>query len=108
MRRDGWNTEVLFQLIRRYGVAGAVSRIDGMFAFAYRDGATGTLYLVRDRFGEKPLYWGTAQGRLVFASDAGAMLVHPGFRQAMPDRLAAYWLMLFEYLPCTLSRWDGI
>src|SRR5690349_19281159 len=39
--RDRSDTEVLFHLIRRYGVRAAVERIDGMFAFAYRDGATG-------------------------------------------------------------------
>ena len=59
--RDRSDTEVLFQLIRREGVRRAVERIDGMFAFAFRDGATGTLYLVRDRFGEKPLYYGMAR-----------------------------------------------
>src|SRR5436853_4868064 len=62
--RDRSDTEVLFQLIRRDGVRGAVERIDGMFAFAFRDGATGALHLVRDRFGEKPLYWGQRPGRL--------------------------------------------
>ena len=56
--RDRSDTEVLFQMIRREGVRRAVERIDGMFAFAFRDGATGTLYLVRDRFGEKPLFYG--------------------------------------------------
>jgi asparagine synthase (glutamine-hydrolysing) len=106
--RDNSDTEVLFQLIRRHGVAAAVSRIDGMFAFAYRDGATGALYLVRDRFGEKPLYYGSAQGSLVFASEVSALMEHPGFREAMPDRLAAYALMLCEYLPGRLSGWEGI
>ena len=56
--RDRSDTEVLFQMIRREGVPRAVQRIDGMFAFAFRDGMTGALYLVRDRFGEKPLYYG--------------------------------------------------
>jgi asparagine synthase (glutamine-hydrolysing) len=56
--RDRSDTEVLFQLIRREGVQRAVERVDGMFAFAFRDGATDSLYLVRDRLGEKPLYYG--------------------------------------------------
>src|SRR5215472_298434 len=58
---DHSDAEVLFQLIRRDGVHDAVARIDGMFAFAFRDGATGAVHLVRDRFGEKPLYWGLAR-----------------------------------------------
>jgi asparagine synthase (glutamine-hydrolysing) len=106
--RDRSDTEVLFQLIRRDGVRRAVERIDGMFAFAYRDGASGALYLVRDRFGEKPLYYGLSGGRLVFASEVGALLCHPDFRHAAPDRLAAYSALLFEYLPGSLSGWTGI
>jgi len=106
--RDRSDTEVLFQLIRRDGVRRAVERIDGMFAFAFRDGATGALHLVRDRFGEKPLYWGMADGRLVFASELSALLCHPLLRGIGPDRQAAYDLLLFEYLPGTASGWSGI
>jgi asparagine synthase (glutamine-hydrolysing) len=106
--RDRSDTEVLFQLIRRDGLRHAVDRIDGMFAFAFRDGASGALYLVRDRFGEKPLYYGVADGRLLFASEAAALLCHPAFRDAEPDRLAAYRHLLFEYLPRTGSGWAGI
>ena len=106
--RDRSDTEVLFQLIRRDGVRRAVERIDGMFAFAYRDGATGALHLVRDRFGQKPLYWGVAQGQLVFASEVTALRCHPVFRDTGLDRLAAYSFLLFEYLPRTISGWAGI
>jgi asparagine synthase (glutamine-hydrolysing) len=106
--RDRSDTEVLFQLIRRVGLPRTVERIDGMFAFAFRDGASGALYLVRDRFGEKPLYWGQAQGRLVFASEASALRCHPAFRGTGLDRQAAYSLLLFEYLPGSASGWSGI
>ncbi|HEV2098881.1 MAG TPA: asparagine synthase (glutamine-hydrolyzing) [Stellaceae bacterium] len=105
---DRSDTEVLFQLIRRDGVRRAVSRIDGMFAFAFRDGASGALYLVRDRFGEKPLYYGVANGQLVFGSEAAALFCHPAFRDAEPDPVAAYRHLLFEYLPRTGSGWIGI
>src|SRR5947209_13084629 len=77
--RDHSDTEALFHLIRREGVRRAVERIDGMFAFAYRDGATGTLFLVRDRFGEKPLYYGTTGEDIVFASEVPALQRHPAF-----------------------------
>jgi asparagine synthase (glutamine-hydrolysing) len=106
--RDRSDTEVLFQLLRRDGVSRTLERIDGQFAFVYREGATGALYLVRDRFGEKPLYYGLTQGQLVFASEASALLAHPAFAHASPDRLAAYQFLLFEYLPGTASGWDGI
>jgi len=106
--RDNSDTEVLFQLIRRWGVTGAIARLDGMFAFAFRDGATGTLYLARDRFGEKPLYYGLSDGELVFGSEVTALRCHPAFRATLPDRSAAYGFLVFEYLPGTASGWEGI
>ncbi|HEY6434813.1 MAG TPA: asparagine synthase (glutamine-hydrolyzing) [Acetobacteraceae bacterium] len=105
---DRSDTEVLFQLIRRHGVRGAVERVDGQFAFAFFDGRTGRIHLVRDRFGEKPLYYGVLRGQLVFASEASALLAHPAFHAAEIDALAAYRFLLFEYLPGTASGWTGI
>jgi asparagine synthase (glutamine-hydrolysing) len=105
---DHSDTEVLFHLLRLHGVAGACARIDGMFAFAFRDGATGDVHLVRDRFGEKPLYYGVHGGQLVFGSEASAVLAHPGFADAAADIAAAYQLLHFEYLPGTASGWTGI
>ena len=78
-----------------------------MFAFVFRDGASGAVYLVRDRFGEKPLYWGHAQGRLVFASEVPVLRCHPTFRETGFDRQAAYGLLVFEYLPGSTSGWSG-
>jgi asparagine synthase (glutamine-hydrolysing) len=106
--RDRSDTEVLFQLIRQEGVRRTLERIDGMFAFAFREGATGSLYLARDRFGEKPLYYGQCGPQLVFASEAAALHCHPVFRDAAPDRSAAYELLLYEYLPGSASGWEGI
>ncbi len=105
---DRSDTEVLFQLIRKKGLAGALARIDGMFAFAYRDGRTHALHLVRDRFGEKPLYFGVRGEELVFGSEASAVLAHPAFRDCLPDPLTAYRFLLFEYLPGNGSGWAGI
>ena len=106
--RDHSDTEVLFHLIRREGVRRAVEQIDGMFAFAYRDGATGALFLVRDRFGEKPLYYGVAGEDIVFASEVPAVQCHPAFAEAALDRDAAYRFLLYEYLPGSVSGWHGI
>ena len=105
--RDRSDTEVLFQLIRREGVRRTVERIEGMFAFAFRDGKTGTLYLVRDRFGEKPLYYGMLGPDLVFASEVAGLRCHPGFSNVSPDRKAAYNFLLYEYLPGTELRMGG-
>jgi asparagine synthase (glutamine-hydrolysing) len=106
--RDRSDTEVLFQLIRREGVRRALQRVDGMFAFAFRDGATGALYLVRDRLGEKPLYYGVTSSGIVFASEVTALQCHPAYASVAPDRTAAFSFLLYEYLPGTASGWQGI
>lgn len=114
LRRDGValqdrsDTEVLFQMIRHRGIERTLAEVDGMFAFAYRDGATGTLHLARDRLGEKPLHYGIAAGTLVFGSEVSAIRRHRLFAYAEPDALAAYRFLLFEYLPGEDTGWRGI
>src|SRR5436853_513225 len=90
--------------ILREGVQRTLHRLDGMFAFAFRQ-SDGTVYLARDRFGEKPLYYGIVRGQLIFASEASGILRHPAFCDVMPDPLAAYRFLLFEYLPGNDSGW---
>ncbi len=106
--RDRSDTEVLFQMIRHRGLERTLAEVDGMFAFAFRDGATGTLHLARDRLGEKPLHYGIAAGTLVFGSEVSAIRCHPLFAGAEPDPLAAYRFLLFEYLPGNDTGWHGI
>jgi len=54
--RSKTDTEVLLYGFQEWGI-GVVHRINGMFAFAVWEARTRTLYLVRDRYGIKPLYW---------------------------------------------------
>src|SRR5258708_23797932 len=105
---DRSDTEVLFQMLRRSGVRQTLAAIDGMFAFAFRDGKSGTLYLARDRFGEKPLFYGLAGGALVFASELSALRRHPAFRHSGIDRAAAFQFLTYEYLPGDRSGREGI
>ena len=95
---DNSDTEVLFKSIQRYGVLGALERLDGMFAFAYKDGSTGTISLARDRFGEKPLFYGVKDGELTFASELKALLKHPIYENESfdPDAIDRY--LSFEFL----------
>jgi len=92
------DTEVLLELISRYGVAEALARVDGMFAFALWNLAEKTLTLGRDRFGEKPLYYGWSDGAFVFGSDLRALKALPGFRSDLSqDALAVYFR--YRYIP---------
>jgi len=106
--RDHSDTEVLFTLLRRDGVARTLARIDGMFAFAFYQAASGTLWLARDRFGEKPLYWARRGDALIFGSESAAVLAHPACVDAAPDIAAGFALLQFEYVPGTASGWAGV
>ncbi len=65
------DTQVLFALLRAYGKR-IVSELDGMFAFVYRD-SVGRIFLVRDRFGIKPLFYAVRNGVLIVASELRAL-----------------------------------
>ena len=100
---DHSDTEVLFQLLQRYGVAATLEKIDGMFAFAFVDGRTGRLHLARDRFGEKPLYYMQRNGTLMFGSEPRAVLSHPLAGTPAVDLNAVANYLTFEYMPGTHS-----
>ena len=89
--RGGSDTEVLLAAVERWGLDGALRRCNGMFAFALWDGGDRRLHLVRDRFGEKPLYYAWVGDVLLFGSELKALRAHPGFRPAIDrDALALY------------------
>ena len=68
------DSEVILAGYARWG-EGVLPRLRGMFAFAVWDAERGELFLARDRFGIKPLYWArTAEGAFAFASELGSLL----------------------------------
>src|SRR5215468_8716011 len=71
--RSGSDSEVVAHLYEEVGPR-VPELLRGMFAFALWDDRTGTLLLARDRFGEKPLYYGERPDGFVFASELGALL----------------------------------
>ena len=102
----GWrghsDTETLLQAIAAWGLDIALARSVGMFAFALWDRRDRTLHLVRDRFGEKPLYYGWAGRDFVFASELKAIRVHPDF-DATVDRRALHAFAARTNVPAPLS-----
>src|SRR5688500_12754922 len=78
-----------------------------MFAFALWDRTGRTLSLVRDRFGEKPLYYGWAGRDFVFASELKAMRMHPRFDPPI-DRRALALFASRTYVPAPLSIYQGV
>ncbi len=96
--RGDSDTEVVAAACREWGVAAAVSRFIGMFAFALWDGRTRTMHLVRDRLGIKPLYVARTPGLVLFASTLSPLLECPSFSREV-DRNALQYYLEFQYVP---------
>ncbi|NLI75788.1 MAG: asparagine synthase (glutamine-hydrolyzing), partial [Candidatus Riflebacteria bacterium] len=77
--RSRSDAEVFLQAVETWGLDTALERATGMYAFALWDGRDGVLHLGRDRFGEKPLYYGHWQGGWYFASELKAFLPLAGW-----------------------------
>lgn len=101
------DTETLLAALRHWGVPRALERVNGMFAFALWDAAERTLFLARDRMGEKPLYYGRSGDTFVFGSELKALAAHPDWRGEVDrDALALY--MRHNYVPAPWSIFQGI
>lgn len=101
------DTEVLLEGVVRWGLEATLRRAEGMFALALWDRRDRVLHLARDRFGEKPLYYGRVGGALVFASELKALRAYPGFPAAI-DRAALAEFMRLGYVPAPMSIHEGI
>jgi len=91
------DTEVIPHLYEEYGEDYA-SRLNGMFGIAVWDSRKRALILTRDRLGVKPLYYARYPDRLVFGSEAKAVLAAPGVSRA-PDPAAIDRYLTYEYIP---------
>ena len=101
------DTEVLLAAIEQWGLVAAISRFTGMFAFAVWDRAQRLLHLVRDRIGEKPLYYGWAGDVFLFGSELKALRAHPRWEGRIDtDALTLY--LRFGYVPAPASIYAGI
>ena len=104
--RSASDTEVLPHLYEEYGDA-MVNELNGMFAFALWDSRRRRLLIARDRFGEKPLYWGVFDETLLFASEPKVLLAHPAVKPALNLNALRQYLS-FDYVPAPLSIYEGI
>lgn len=101
------DTEVMLACIRQWGVEEATQRFNGMFAFACWDQKERVLYLVRDRLGKKPLYYGWMGKTFLFGSELKALRVHPEF-QGEIDREALALYLRYNYVPGPYSIYRDI
>ena len=116
------DTETLLALVDKLGVSAVPEKLDGMFAFTVWDEKTRQLHLVRDRFGEKPLYFGSQpgsntsnsqgdgdqhSGTFFFTSDLRALLQCSKFKPEINrEALALYFRNLYVCLLYTSDAAD--
>ncbi|MES2135462.1 MAG: asparagine synthase (glutamine-hydrolyzing) [Pseudomonadota bacterium] len=109
--QGGWrghsDTETFLEAVCAWGLRPTLERCVGMFAFGLWDRESRTLSLVRDRFGEKPLYYGWAGRDLLFASELKAIRCHPRFAAEI-DRQALDLFARRHYVPAPLSIYRGV
>lgn len=105
--RGGSDTEVLLAAIDRWGIVEALRRSNGMFALALWDRHDQRLWLARDRFGEKPLYYGWSGTTFLFGSQLAALHAHPCFAPDVDrDALALYFR--HNYVPAPYSVYRDV
>ncbi len=109
--RSHTDTEAIVHLYEEYGVE-CLDRLDGMFALAICDlrgsaFASPSIFLARDHFGVKPLYYCAIGNKLAFASEIKALLEVPGIEARMSmDALDKY--LTFLWVPDPLTMFEGI
>lgn len=98
------DSEVILNAWVEWG-PGCVSRFNGMFAFAVWDRRLQTLFLVRDRYGVKPLYYGFWGDHFVFGSEQKALLKHPAAQRNLdPEALIEYFTFQNIFTDRTLFK----
>ena len=97
------DTEVIIHAWMEWG-EDCLERLSGMFAFALWDETARTLFLARDRLGEKPLYYAMLPDQtLIFGSELKALLVHPGLpRQIDPCAVEEFFALGYIAEPRTI------
>jgi asparagine synthase (glutamine-hydrolysing) len=101
------DTEIVLKAFETYGIVDALQYFEGMFAIGLWDRQDKKLYLIRDRIGEKPLYYGYFGGIFAFASELKAFKAHPKFNPEV-NRDAIGQLLLHNCIPAPISIFSGV
>jgi len=91
------DTETILHAYEEYGER-CVEKLDGMFSFALWDHRTRTLFLARDRFGKKPLYYCLFKNQFIFGSELKALLEHPDVPRVIDMESVSKYLA-YDYVP---------
>ena len=105
--RSASDTEVLLEAFVSWGVDQTLTKIVGMYAIALYDRKEKKLFLIRDRMGEKPLYYGFVNGNFVFASTLNAIGTWKEFNHKIDKSVLKLYLQ-YGYIPAPYSIYEGI
>ena len=104
--RSTSDTEVVLNLYHWLGPEG-IRRLNGMFALAIWDQRKEQLFIARDHFGIKPLYYFQQGQRFAFASEIKSLLLLPGVEREIDDEALQQYLA-FLWVPDPLTMFRGI
>ena len=110
-----WNsssdTETLLEAFEQWGIEDTLTKLRGMFAIALWNKTEKNFYLIRDRFGEKPLYYGwieDGQNTIFgFGLELKALRKYPNFSNKISQQALLQYFS-YMYVPCPLSIFDGV
>lgn len=100
------DTETILHAYEEWGEE-SVQKLRGMFAFCIWDSRRGLLFIARDRFGEKPLFYAQYNNKIVFSSEMKSILSDPLFNRTIDNEALASYFM-FSYIPVPLTIYENI
>lgn len=101
------DTEVILESFAHLGVEETLRMMKGMFAIGLYDRQERLLYLMRDRMGEKPVYYGYVQGAFVFSSDLSALTAIDGFANPIRGEVLPLYFR-GGYIPAPYTIYENI
>ena len=105
--RSTSDTETILESIENFGITRTIEKIHGMFSICIIDRKKNLLHLARDKFGEKPLYYGFSKDNFLFASELKAIVSFPSFEK-MIDKKSLNYFFNFSYIPEPNSIYKNI
>ncbi|MEC3966148.1 asparagine synthase (glutamine-hydrolyzing) [Flagellimonas halotolerans] len=100
------DTEVILKLYENYGVS-SFKRLDGMFAFSIYDKGLNKVFIARDFFGEKPLYYIQSNGCFIWASELKS-ITNDAATPLKIDKVGLNLYLRLTYIPAPYSIYEGV
>ena len=98
------DTEVILEAYKVWGI-NILQKLDGMFSFVIYDKKQKKLFVARDRFGEKPIYYSISDNNFFFSSDAKSI---QNFIKSNTSKLALAQYLFYGYIPSPKTVYDKI